>query len=51
VAYVFEDLLEAIKGKDIVLETNSPNEDIVIEFIQFNKPENEVWAYPTKFQI
>lgn len=61
VAFVVDDLLLAIDGKEIVLEPTSPTDDVVVAFIldrgvlvellQFNKPEQEVWPHPGKFQI
>jgi len=61
VAFVVEDIYKAIEGKDIVLEPTSPAErvivafildgDALIEFLQFNKPEQEIWPHPTKFTI
>jgi hypothetical protein len=53
IAFVVEDLEEAIKGKNIIIEPNSPSEGVrvafiedngaPIEFLQFDKPESEVW--------
>lgn len=61
VAFVVDDLLQAIAGKTIVLEPTSPAEhvtvafildgDALIEFLQFDRPEQEIWPHPTKFQI
>ncbi len=53
VAFVVDDLQAAIDGKDILIEPNSPAEGVKvafivdngapIEFLQFEKPESEVW--------
>jgi hypothetical protein len=52
VAFVVEDLLEAISGKDILIKPNSPTDGVTVafivdngapvEFLQFEKPEFEV---------
>jgi len=52
VAFVVEDLLEAIDGKDILIKPNSPTDGVTVafivdngapvEFLQFEKPEFEV---------
>lgn len=61
VAFEVEDVYEAIKGKTVILKPNSPVDDVVVAFImdgdalveliQFNKPENEIWPHPNKFKI
>lgn len=53
VAFVVDDLEASIEGKDILIEPNSPYEGVKvafikdngapIEFLQFEKPESEVW--------
>lgn len=53
VAFVVDDLQAAISGKDILIEPNSPANGVnvafivdngaPIEFLQFEKPESEVW--------
>ena len=53
VAFVVDDLQTAIDGKEILIEPNSPVEGVKvafivdngapIEFLQFEKPESEVW--------
>jgi hypothetical protein len=53
VAFVVDDLQAAIDGKEILIEPNSPAEGVKvafivdngapIEFLQFEKPESEVW--------
>ncbi len=61
VAFVVEDLAEAIKNKHIILAPNSPVEGVTVAFIldgknlielmQFDRPEHEVWPHPNKFRI
>ncbi|MEW6991643.1 VOC family protein [Colwelliaceae bacterium 6441] len=61
VGFVVDDLEEAIKGKEVLLAPTSPTEGVVVAFIldgenliellQFNKPEQEVWPHPNKFKI
>ena len=53
VAFVVDDLQAAIDGKDILIKPNSPTDGVSvafivdngapIEFLQFEKPESEVW--------
>ena len=61
VAYVVHDLEAALKGKDIVLPPESPCEGVTVAFImdgrnlvelmQFDRPEQEIWPHPNKFRI
>ena len=61
VAFVVDDLHAAIEGKEIIIEPNSPTEgvtvafivenDAPIEFLQFERPEVEIWPNDTKFKI
>ncbi len=61
IGYVVEDLEKAIAGRQIVLEPSSPCEGVtvafilegrdLIEFLQFDKPEEEVWPHPNKFLL
>lgn len=61
IAFVVDDLQEAIKGKKILIEPNSPSEGVnvafiedngaPVEFLQFDKPENEVWPNDVKFKF
>ena len=61
VAFVVDDIEEALKGKKVVLEPSSPAEGVTVAFIQdgdalvelleFARPEQEVWPHPGKFQI
>jgi len=60
VAFVVTDIKEAIKGKDILIETNSPTEGLSVAFIvdngapvellQFDRPENEIWPHNREFK-
>lgn len=53
VAFVVDDLQATIDGKDILIKPNSPTNGVIvafivdngapIEFLQFEKPELEVW--------
>ena len=61
VAFVVEDLEAALEGKEVIDPPSSPAEGVrvafivengvPIEFLQFDKPEEEVWPHPTKFTI
>ena len=61
VAFVVDNIDEALKGKNVVLEPNTPAEgvtvafildgDALIELLEFTRPEQEVWPHPGKFQI
>lgn len=61
VAFEVDDVRKAIQGKNIVLEPTSPVNDVVVAFImdrgvlvellQFNKPEDEIWPHSNKFII
>jgi len=61
VAFVVEDLAEAIRGKAILIAPNSPGEGITVAFIvdngapvellQFDRPENEVWPLRPAFEM
>ena len=61
VAFVVDDLRLAIAGKEILIEPNSPTDGVTvafivdhgapIEFLQFDRPEAEIWPHPCKFQI
>ena len=53
IAFVVDDLAEAIKGTEILIEPNSPAKGITVafivengapvEFLQFDNPEDEFW--------
>ena len=61
IAFVVDDLDEAIAGKEILIEPNSPTEGVTvafiadngapIEFLQFDRPESEIWPHDSKFRI
>ncbi|MBC3767135.1 VOC family protein [Neptunicella marina] len=61
VAYVVDDLLAALKGREIILQPNSPCDGVktafikdganLIELMQFDKPEQQVWPHPNKFLL
>lgn len=61
VAYRVDDLDEAIKGKNIILAPENPEEGVTVAFIlddinliellQFDKPESQIWPHPNKFKI
>ncbi len=61
VGFVVESLADAIDGKEVIWGPTSPAEgvtiafivdgDALIELLQFDRPEQEVWPHPTKFQI
>lgn len=60
VAFVVEDLRAEIAGKEILIAPNSPAEGITVafivdngapvEFLQFDRPEAEVWPREAKFK-
>jgi len=60
VAFVVDDLQEAIAGKEILIVPNSPAAGIrvafivdngaPVEFLQFDRPEDEVWPTGAKFK-
>ena len=53
VAFVVDDLEAAIAGKEVLIQPNSPTEGVTvafivdngapIEFLQFDRPESEIW--------
>lgn len=61
VAFVVDDLNAAIAGKEILIAPNSPAEGVTvafivdhgapIEFLQFDRPESEIWPHKAKFRI
>ena len=61
VAYVVDDLAQAIAGREVVLAPSSPTDGVtvafvlegrdLIEFLQFDKPEEEVWPHSNKFML
>src|SRR4029077_5140744 len=61
VAFVVDDIRAAIAGKEILIEPNCPAEGVTvafivdngapIEFLQFDRPECEIWPDEAKFRI
>lgn len=61
VAYVVDDLHSALKGRQVVLEPATPSVGVttafirdgnaLIELLQFDRPEHEVWPHPGKFLL
>ncbi len=61
VAYVVDNLEEALIGKIVILEPESPTEGVtvaffledhnLIELLQFDVPEEDIWPHPNKFKI
>jgi len=59
VAFVVDDLETAIAGKEVLLEPNSPTDGVrvafivdhgaPIEFLQFDRPESEIWPRAAQF--
>jgi hypothetical protein len=59
VAFVVDDLEAALAGKEILIAPNSPTRDVrvafivdhgaPIEFLQFDRPESEIWPHAAKF--
>jgi len=60
VAFVVDDLRAAIAGQEILIAPNSPADGLTVafivdngapvEFLQFDRPEAEVWPRGTKFK-
>ena len=60
IAFVVDDLQAAIAGKEILIEPNSPTDGVTvafivdngapIEFLQFDRPEDEVWPHEAKYR-
>ena len=60
IAFVVEDIKEAIAGQKILIEPNSPTKGVTvafiedngapIEFLQFDRPEYEIWPHKSKFR-
>ena len=58
VAFVVEDLEAALAGKNVLIRPNSPTEGVQvafivdhgapIEFLQFDRPESEIWPHENK---
>jgi hypothetical protein len=60
VAFVVDDISAAIAGKEVLIKPNSPAEGVTvafivdngapIEFLQFDRPESEIWPQAAKFR-
>lgn len=60
VAFVVDDIAAAIAGKDVLIEPDSPAEGVTvafivdhgapIEFLQFDRPECEIWPHQAEFK-
>jgi len=61
VAFVVDDVRAAIADKEVLVEPNCPAEGVTVTFIvdngapigflQFDRPECEIWPYEAKFRI
>jgi hypothetical protein len=61
VAFVVEDLEVALAGQEVLIPPNSPTEGVrvafivdhgaPIEFLQFDRPESEIWPHEAKFRV
>ena len=61
IGYVVDNLESAIKGREVILAPTSPSPGVtvafvlegrdLIEFLQFDRPEEEVWPHPNKFLL
>ncbi len=61
VAFVVDDLEAALADKEVLIPPNSPTEGVrvafivdhgaPIEFLQFDRPESEIWPHAAKFKI
>ncbi len=61
VAFVVDDIQAAIAGKEVLIKPNSPTDGVTvafiedhgapIEFLQFDRPEAEIWPHAAKFRI
>ena len=60
IAFVVRDIREAVEGKEILVEPNSPGPGVTVafivdngapvEFLQFDGPEDEIWPSVAKFR-
>lgn len=60
VAFVVQDIEEAIEGKEIIIAPNSPSLGVKVafivhngapvEFLQFDRPEDEIWPRGAQFK-
>ena len=61
VAFVVDDIQAAVAGKQILIPPNSPTDGVTVafivdngapvEFLQFARPEAEIWPQDSKFRI
>jgi hypothetical protein len=61
IAFVVDDLQAAIAGKEILIAPNSPSDGVTVafivdngapvEFLQFDRPEAEIWPREAKFKF
>ncbi len=61
VAFVVDDLDTALAGREVLVEPNRPTEGVKVafivdhgapvEFLQFDRPEAEIWPHEAKFRI
>jgi hypothetical protein len=61
VAFVVDNIEAEIAGKNVIIEPNSSAEGVTIafiavdgapvEFIQFDRPETEIWSHGAQFKI
>jgi hypothetical protein len=61
VAFVVDDIQAAIAGKKVLIKPNSPTDGVTvafiehnrapIEFLQFDRREDEIWPHDAKFRI
>lgn len=60
IAFVVDNLEEALKGKEIIIKPNSPSKGLTVAFIvdngapvellHFENPEDEIWPHNAKFK-
>lgn len=60
IAFIVRDIREAVEGKEILVEPNSPGPGVTVafivdngapvEFLQFDRPEDEIWPSVAKFK-
>ena len=61
VAFVVDDIQAAVAGKQVLIPPNSPTDGLTVafivdngapvEFLQFDRPEAEIWPQDSKFRI
>jgi hypothetical protein len=60
IAFVVDDLAAAIAGEEVIIAPNSPSEGVTVafivhdgapvEFLQFDRPEAEIWPRAARFR-